>query len=456
MRCLLSLALCLHIASAGAYSPTQKRAFLRPLRTVGIYIPQPKVTEERLYDFYRACGYNYLELCDVGFSRRPDKLDDYYASFSRAIQQAKRRGFQAWVLLLAGMRQWNGPAEAGNAGTFSALNTGLLEERLVYLRRTVRELKAADGFVFFAGDPGGDPEGRSAIRDCIAFARKVEQIVREEAPGAGMQLNVWAIAEWSGFPSPFSLDFWRKQVRNTEAIVGEPGLLGDRLGIAFSLDSYYRSLTLACFDHGKAPPELYPLNEDVRRLREAGVTPLLGWPYFLVDEVDDGYITPNNVVTKGQAGAETRYIRSIVNHGMQLGLDGLVANAAFPGAELLNIWSFAQMCRNPGLSPTKAIERFARLLATPDTSPHLARALHFLEDHSNWENSLPRQHRLPRLGLTGTASAEDARLALGRVVLRRHPGIVLPEPASEYLRRVRDRIGTIERGEAGGHAPVKL
>jgi hypothetical protein len=49
-----------------------------------------------------------------------------------------------------------------------------------------------------------------------------------------------------------------------------------------------------------------------RGLRARGVKSLLGWPYFLVDETDEGYVRPNNVASGGQSSAETRYIRALL------------------------------------------------------------------------------------------------------------------------------------------------
>jgi len=49
--------------------------------TVGLYAslptdPPPK--DPRVYDFFKACGYNYLEFCEAGFRSRPDLLPEYY------------------------------------------------------------------------------------------------------------------------------------------------------------------------------------------------------------------------------------------------------------------------------------------------------------------------------------------------------------------------------------------
>ncbi|HEX4575579.1 MAG TPA: hypothetical protein VH158_10635 [Gemmatimonadales bacterium] len=101
-------------------------------------------------------------------------------------------------------------------------------------------------------------------------------------------------------------------------------------------------------------PDLYPALKDVQMLRTRAVKPLLGWPYFLVDEAHDGFVKPNNGESGGQSSAETRYIRAIVDCGHRIGLAGLVGNAIFFEAEALNIYAFGQMCRSADLTPEQS------------------------------------------------------------------------------------------------------
>lgn len=424
------------------------------MKTIGLYAQPPTPGQAHLLDFYKACGYNYLEYCDIGFHWHADKLPGYYDGLGQSLRLAKAKGFQTWVLLLAGMRQWRGPGDSGNPGTFSALDKTLLKERLGFVQTAVRGCADADGFAFFAGDPGGDPEGRSTVDDCIDFGRQVQAIVRGNAPKAKFQLNVWAIAEWKGFPSPFSLDFWLRQVELSKEILARPGVLGPDCGIALSLDNLYRSLTLSSHAEAGIEPEDWPRPADIEALRKRNVAPVLGWPYFLVDEIDDGFITPNNVASGGQTQAETRYIRAIVDHGRRLGLDGLVANATYVNAEALNIWTFAQMCKDPRLSPGTALDRWAKILAHPGSDAGLANVLRFVENHSNWENSLPTKHRLPRFDTGKVRTPADALALLQKVQPRERTEIVLPETPSAYLPRLRKRLEWIAEGKIGGMAPL--
>jgi hypothetical protein len=201
-------------------------------------------------------------------------------------------------------------------------------------------------------------------------------------------------------------------------------------------------------------PELYPLSSDVRALRGRGVRPIIGWPYFLVDECDDGFITPNNVVTKGQSQCETRYIRAVIDRGRQIGLDGLVANAAFVLAEPLNIYAFGRMCQSATLTPNALLDDYSSLLADGESAHTLAQVLRFIENHSNWDNSLPKPCRLKPLDCGDITSAAIAQERLAQVVPRAKPLIALPEPPARYLKRLQRRLEAIAAGNIGGVAPI--
>ncbi len=97
-------------------TPATNRGQEHQFQTVGLYVSPATGREARAYDFYRACGYNYVEFCDGGFASRPDVLGRYYQGMAEAIDSVHQRGLKVGILLLAGMKQWEGPAESGNAG----------------------------------------------------------------------------------------------------------------------------------------------------------------------------------------------------------------------------------------------------------------------------------------------------------------------------------------------------
>jgi hypothetical protein len=428
------------------------------LATVGLYVSlptDPPPTDNNLYDFFKACGYNYLEFCEAGFHTRPDLFPDYYQAFSKAINAAHGKGFRVGVDLLAGVRQWTGSDKSGFAGVFSPRDQSDLKQRLDYLERALKHLQNADSFILIAGDPGGDPKGRSDVNDCLEFAREVHDIVKREAPHASFAMNLWAIAEWGGFPPTRSLRFWRQEVNLSRIVETAPNFLGPDFGVTFPLHNYYRSLTLACYAAANLRSEPYPRTNDIELLRARGVKPLLGWPYFLVDEADDGFITPNNVDSGGQSSVETRYIRALIDHAQTLGLDGLVGNAIFFQAEVLNTYAFGQMCHDPGLTPEQVIDRFAGVMADEQSRGVLARVIRYVENNSNWQVSLPPTDRLKNFDTPDMASASVALDLLVQVKPCAHPAIPLPEAPGRYLGRLKKRLLTIASGNIGGTSRIR-
>src|SRR5260370_12796135 len=64
--------------------------------TVGLYAslptdPPPK--DPRVYDFFKACGYNYLEFCEARFPSPPDLLPEYYKAISTPITLPPHQSF---------------------------------------------------------------------------------------------------------------------------------------------------------------------------------------------------------------------------------------------------------------------------------------------------------------------------------------------------------------------------
>jgi hypothetical protein len=138
---------------------------------------------------------------------------------------------------------------------------------------------------------------------------------------------------------------------------------------------------------------------------------------------------------------------------LRLRLDGLVANASFVAAEPLNIFAFARMCRDPKLGPEHVLDDFAALVADDATKASLARVLRFIENHGNWQNSLPAEYRLPDMPVGGLPDPDAALTLLESVRPRARSPIPLPEAPAAYLARLRQRLLTIKAGEIGGPSP---
>lgn len=219
------------------------------ITTIGLY-PFNDIPEQ--HEFLKACGINLFQFVESGYSYRPDLLDEYYAGLRKEIESAQNDGFKVYIILLSNMAQWQGPEEQGS---WVGLRTyprdrAAMDRRISDLARAVRELKSADGFTFFGGDPGGVPKslGPADIQDWIGMAREVRDVVAENAPGAEFNINPWAVTQWDDEGMDvFGAEFWLCETSNGKAILQAEGLIGPGCGIEFCPHNYYRSLTLKIF-----------------------------------------------------------------------------------------------------------------------------------------------------------------------------------------------------------------
>jgi hypothetical protein len=413
------------------------------IETIGIYTCYDGIPPEMI-PFFKACGYNAYQRWDAGWMRQPSNHAKYYAEMAEELRQMKKAGFKVYVLLSVNLRQrGEGDSEEYRDLGFDPADEKLMRERLSYLTTAVRKLKTADGFTVFAGDPGG--HARARPEQFFEAAKKILVMIAREAPQAEMNVDTWAIAAWDHLASPFSVDSWEKEVSLTRDLISQPGLLGPRVGIEFPLHNYYRSLALKLYADAGKKPELCPTAAEVDLLRRRGVKRLWGWPYFLVDECDDGYAPANG----GLAQSETRYIKRTVDVARSLGLNGMTANAMAPNifAETLNLYAFARCCKDATATPQQIIDDFAGFLSEPETAPALATVIHYIENHSTWHAGMPPAHRLPDLDATPLRSPQDALALLARVRLRRQSLLPMSKPPAQYVLKLKERLETLARNE---------
>ncbi|MHB0998659.1 MAG: hypothetical protein ACYC27_05380 [Armatimonadota bacterium] len=442
---LLALMGCLSTLSIGMVGLADAKG----IETIGLY-PFEDIPEQ--HQFLKECGFNMLQVWDTGFRRKPELLDDFYTGLAKDVRNLQKDGFKVWIVLSSNMKQWPGPKDMGpGAGLrFYPRNRPDMEVRLEYIRKAVKALKHADGFSFFGGDPGGVPKelGPCGIQDWIQMGREVGQIVKKEAPKAEYNVNPWAVTQWEDEGMDvFAAEFWQKEVSNSKAVVDEEGFLNANTGIEFCPHNYYRSLALTIFDKDGITPELYPDKAAVDKAKVNGVKRLWSWPYFLVDEVDDGY-TGTDGVSYGQTQAETRYLHRIVNQLRDIGLNGVIANGspASCKAEALNTYAFARFCQDPRLTPEGVINEYAGYIADPGTKAYLVDVIKFIENHSTWQNGLPEKNRLPDFECR-SKSAKQASALLSKVKPNHNPGFHLPESPADYIPRLQRRLDIIAKTE---------
>lgn len=435
----VSTLLCITTLVAAGEQTLTTRPADASFETVGLYIDFSSV--EELLPFLKACGYNALEFCDASTLIPPADREHYHQRMAAGLDHAQKEGFRVYIILLSNvgpMRRADDPLESLH---FPPRDEQRMRQRLGTITEEVRRVRAADGFVFFAGDPGGDPTKQAGIADCLSMAGQVKAIVNREAQRAEFIFNSWAIASWDGWPSPMSVDFWQTETKLTRQVISAPDWIGRSVGMEFPLHNYYRSLAQKCYaDAGKEPPS-FPSRADVEALRRRGTQRLWGWPYFLIDECDDGYTGK----TWGQPQAETRYIHKIVGDARGLGLNGLIGNLSGRGvpAELLNAYAFARMARDASVTPKRAIDEFAATVAENESVETLAHVLAFVENRSSWQAATPAKYRLPDLDTGGLDSPSRALAGLRTVKPRGSTRIPLPIKPQTYLGGLAERLSVL-------------
>lgn len=455
MNVSLALFSCLLAAVAvqGAEPPKQGG-----FETVGLYVWRDSPDQ---HAFWKACGINTLQFCDTHWSLRVDRLDDYYTQFAQDVESARKSGFRVYVILFSNIAQWQGPAEREPTGMgvlFDPREQWALDERLASIRKAVRALRHADGFTFIAGDPGGAIGAKFGARttdDWVNMAQKVRQVVHREAPHAEFNVNPWAITYWQcPGVSCDSSEWWIQETTLTRRVLAAPDLIGPEYGVELPGHNYYRAMALRNFHKEGLSPRPFPAKNDVQRLHARGTKRVWAWPYFLLDEADDGDVGPDGRILPGTQ-VETRYIRQMVNRMRGIGMNGIIGNWSYAGylPKALNTYAFGRFCTDPQATSESVINEYARCVADAATWSDLAQVLRFIENRSNWQRKLPPTKRLSNLPCRlGTVNA--AQEALRSVVANRRPSFALPEPPSAYLQRLQNRLRTEALREADTSVPI--
>ena len=383
----------------------------------------------------KACGYNTYECWDLGWFRGTDLHPQYYADMAQGIQQWQSQGFRVEVILSMNMQQvpaGGGVNPAGGVVAYDPRNETLMQERLNYLRQTVQALNMADGFSIGAGDPGGHASAEPS--HYFAMASEMVDIIKQEAPESDIIINTWGISGWDHLPSPYTLDCWEKEALLTREVINYPNLLGPDVDITFPLHNYYRPLALQLYSDAGREPTLVPTAAEVAALKVRGVERLVGWPYFLVGDAEREGV--------GLSQSETRYIKQLTDNGRQLGLTGMTGNTFVENifAESLNIYAFAQFCKDPNLTPEQVIGQFAGHLSEPDTADDLASVLKYIENHSTFQGRLPTQYRVPNFDVGALNTPQDAYNKLRAVVLRDQPTLPITGTPEAYVAKLEERL----------------
>ncbi|MBN8850764.1 MAG: hypothetical protein BGO55_30325 [Sphingobacteriales bacterium 50-39] len=410
----------------------RQKTFKQNFQTLAVYLhPSWHMETKRDYDFWKACGYNTISFLITGVTVSDAILDPYY---SRMVN-AQQAGFKVEIVVLSNI--------GGNGHGFDPRDTGQMRKRLNDIESIIKRLSITDVITLVAGDPGGSPValGEAGVGYFLEMALKVRDMARMHAANAQYNVNLWALAYWdSEATSPFTVDFWDKETLYSRMMIADPAVKD--MGIEFPMHNYYRSLALDMYSKANKAPDLFPNNNDIRSLAPSGKNQLLAWPYFLVDEVDDGY---TGYLASGihPTQSETRYLNSLIDSARKLGLNGVVVNVGIDSSdietEVLNIYATGRFCQDSLLRPEEVIDEFASLIADKGTAPVLGKILRFVENHSTWEASLPQAYRLHPF-VVDYPNANQALNALAGVRPITKQKFPLPITPGEFLRRVKIRL----------------
>ena len=347
------------------------------------------------------------------------------------------------------IEQYKGPndTEPTGIGTkFHPDDKEKMEERLYYLERMIKTMVEADGFTFFAGDPGGitNAMGQGDVEDYIYMAEEVGKLVKEAAPNAKYNINTWAV---SMFQTPnysaMISDFWLRETEMNKVILAKENLINESTGLELPCHDYYRPLTLRLYaDSGTTPELKYPQKSDIDMLKNRNTQRLWAWPYFLLDEADDGDAGSDYTYLQQ---LETRYIYRYLNDVRTLGFNGVIGSWSYAAYQTksLNTYAFGRMANDKTATPEQVIDEFARFIASEDTYKTLGQILRFVENDSNHEKKLPDNEKIAPFETT-IKTTQEAIDQLATVKAATDNTYPLPIEASEYLQNLKGRLEMIK------------
>ena len=398
--------------------------------TIGFYAFDD-VTDAKC-TFWTACGIDTIELLDIGwYYRAGEPLDNRNKIMQEWIKKAHEYGLKVVVILLTNLEQWAGEAVAGNGGgkLFPPEDEEKMNERLGYLEKQIEAFSEADGFSLFAGDPGGvggitvnRPKGD--VQFYLDMVVKVREIVREKAPDAFFNANIWAASQWeSSTWNPFNVSFWKAEDENGRKIIRMGDLINSDIGIEIPGHDYYRPLALRLYSQShQYPEEAFPSKAYTDIAKENGTERIWGFSHFLLDELDDGDAERGS----DKLGITTRYLKKYVDAMDSAGMNGLIAGNCRVD-NYLNLYAFSRFAQDSSLSPEDVLREYASYLVPAEQVDTLTEILKLLENDANWHRKMPEEFREPdfevRYGSASEALEDRIRIQEGQALLSRiHPG----------------------------------
>jgi hypothetical protein len=412
--------------------------------TIGLYTWEDDPTQ---HDFWKASGITTLQFCDRGwyYNAEAFNLKTYLKRMTECVDSAKEAGFDVYVILFSNIEQYMGPNPTEPTGLgvkFHPSDEVKLADRLYYIGLSVEAMSKADGFTFFAGDPGGIPNGMGpgTVDDYIEMALKVSEVVREKAPDAAFNINPWAVTMFeTPNVSAMTAAFWLKETVLSKIIIDNENLLGKDIGIELPGHDHYRPLAIRLLTQTNNMPEKpFPQKEDVDKIFAKNTPRVWAWPYFLLDEADDGDRGVNNTVLPQ---IETRYIEKYISDMRETGVNGIIGSWSYAGyqSKMLNTYAFGRLASDVTATSEGVIAEFAQFIAKPESRDELTEILKYIENNSNFENKLPDEHQLDEYD-TSIESPQQALEILATVEVNDINKFPLANTPEKYLQQLKERL----------------
>ena len=400
--------------------------------------------QEKMMDFWKACGINTLQLIDRACNENDSERAASNARMVKSIEAAHKRGIKVYILVMTNVKDETFEVTR----LFHPRNEVEMAERLRKLGEMAAACSMADGFTIFGGDPGGIYDsyasigmGDGNVDDYIYLVRKFVETIRINAPNAKINLNPWSIAAYQT-PDvlPGQVEYWLNETEMTRSFLAAEDIVNKHIGVELALPDYYRGLALRLYDENLSEYPYYPSKEEVIALKNKGVEDIWGWPYFLIDEADNG----DGAGTGLQINF--RYIYDIVKIFRDFGFNGVVGNYSYVGEVgcAQNTYALCRFAQDASATPEEVLDEYASFVATSETYQTLGAILRYIENHSHWHYKMPENRRLP-LFQTPYANASDALAALKSVKPRKAEDPRLFGTPKKFLRLVEAKLQELSK-----------
>lgn len=410
---------------------------IEPMETIGLYC---FFSDPKMLNFWKSCGVNTLQFLDNACHESEVARAASNANMAMMIKTAQEKGFKVYILTLSNFKNEN---FASQSSLFHPRDEAEMKKRLTKLKEMAEICSLADGFTIFAADPGGVTNSmeKGSVDDYAYLTRRFIETIRDAAPNAKINVNPWAVSAF-GTPeiSPFDVEFWLRESDMTKSLLAMPNIINEKVNVELACHDYYRALALRLYDDSLHEYPFFPLKTDIDALRARGVKNIWGWPYFLLDECDDG-----DGAGKGLQ-ITTRYIYEIVKIYRNFGFNGVMGNYSSDGAYTCsqNTYALCRFAQDTSATPEKVLDEYASFAATEETCKVLGNILRYIENYSLWHQKIPENRRQSNF-VTPFESPAAARAAFNNVIPKKQGDAKLLGMPTQYLKLVEEKLDELVR-----------